>query len=1188
MVRRMFFWRTLALFLILGIFTGSPLFAQKKPLPYDARNVVEATMEDDDYTVWNVNNIAGWIRKDGQSAHTPDENFGAFYPRLTAGVVYQDGLVWGGKVTQSHFSGNPGSYRVGGQTYRIGTIPGHIAIAGTPATPPVPSNPDQAFIYRIRADWQWLSINDPKIINDAADLNMIPPSQVTPAMAQAVLDDYQADWNNWPGQLGAPYYDLNNNGQWDPGVDEPGLQNADQVIWLVINDLDADATTAMYGSQPIGLEVQVTMWGYDSESSLGQAVFQRYRLINKSGFAVDSMFIAAKWVDPDIGVYTNDFAGCDLALNSGFGYNAFSTDPDFQAFGLPPAAVGYTLLQGPIVPSPGDSAWFDFRRIAGYRNLPMTSFGYYAAGGSISPPALGIYDGTLEWYNMLNGYLPDADTVNPSPYIAGSGPNAGQPTPFPLSGDPLSGFGDVDGQGANQPPGDRVMSLHTGPFTLQNGDTQEVVLAVAGGIDPAGDHLSAVAKLKAHIQAVRNLYPEPAVLPRGSFYVTHPNGTSSELRVRADLSKFTGVNTAEASFSPEFGSEPEFSLQLYDDGAHQDSLSGDGIWGNTISLDNRRYPYQGDLSVQTASDLLLFERLYTQVRLRPLPGFTNWQVVWENGQQDSSINYQERVLLRFDIENRDLINSIGEVHINNFAPGANNQVIEYNQSIPPGGTAGDEALYFILQAPASGDSLSFSCRVGFDYNSQVITLKRPLTTWTPSPIWGDTLGVSSVRGVTTNLFPVVADPLLLNGHYYQIIYFPAPGGGETLWRLHDLTSGTIRVDNHPLVNDPLYPHPIVDGIQFIVTNAEPGFNSFQVTANAAGPLNPPEQGCLAFNNNGFPLLNGSDGPDPDRQQTNGSTWGIHTGMSSANDGSYAYFLTRVTLSGTRWPSIIPYDYEIRFTAGPSWGLEPNRYVTGSNFGGTAIQMPFEIWNTGINTPNDPADDYRLFPYIIDDESDGLFNLAPTDHVVSGGDNDPQTDIFYWIPPADQSPGQAGYEAIADEVVNNTAAHEYLGPLTSGIDLMRRMVLVNWNGGSVSDPTFPANVDALMPETGTVFRIITNKPNFPGDTLEVYGMVGIGETSPPSNFELYQNYPNPFNPATMIRFNLAHKVKVKLEIFNLLGQRIKTLADADMAPGQHRLLWDGRSDAGLRVSSGVYFYRLKAGDYVKSRKMVLIR
>ncbi|MCB0297487.1 MAG: T9SS type A sorting domain-containing protein, partial [Calditrichaeota bacterium] len=106
--------------------------------------------------------------------------------------------------------------------------------------------------------------------------------------------------------------------------------------------------------------------------------------------------------------------------------------------------------------------------------------------------------------------------------------------------------------------------------------------------------------------------------------------------------------------------------------------------------------------------------------------------------------------------------------------------------------------------------------------------------------------------------------------------------------------------------------------------------------------------------------------------------------------------------------------------------------------------------------------------------------------------------------------------------------------------------------------------------------------------EVYGMVGIGETSPPSNFELYQNYPNPFNPATMIRFNLAHKVKVKLEIFNLLGQRIKTLADADMAPGQHRLLWDGRSDAGLRVSSGVYFYRLKAGDYVKSRKMVLIR
>ena len=117
---------------------------------------------------------------------------------------------------------------------------------------------------------------------------------------------------------------------------------------------------------------------------------------------------------------------------------------------------------------------------------------------------------------------------------------------------------------------------------------------------------------------------------------------------------------------------------------------------------------------------------------------------------------------------------------------------------------------------------------------------------------------------------------------------------------------------------------------------------------------------------------------------------------------------------------------------------------------------------------------------------------------------------------------------------------------------------------------------------TLYRSATRRVNSRRGTL------GIGDDPQISTFELYQNYPNPFNPATMIRFSLAHRVKVKLEIFNLLGQRVKTLVDAALAPGQHRLIWDGRNDAGLRVSSGVYFYRLKAGDYVKSRKMVLIR
>jgi hypothetical protein len=461
-------------------------------------------------TLWNINDIAGWIERDGRSGNNPfTNNPGVWYPRGTANVIYQDGIIWGGVVTQSHFSGNPDVYRVGGQTYRVGTQAGHIAQAGTSTTPPIGSDPNQAFIYRIRADWQTLTISDPEVIQDAAELNNVDTSQVTPAMAQAVLDGYQWAWENWPGDIGAPFYDLNSNSQWDPGTDEPGLADADQVIWFVCNDLNSPATLDLYGSQPIGLELQVTMWGYhQAGAALGQASFRRYRLINKSGFPVDSMFVA-QWSDPDIGNSSDDFAGCDSVKILGYAYNGNPTDTEFQAFGLPPAAAGYTLLQGPIVPSPGDTAIFNFHRILDYKNLPMTSYGYYIAGNPlINDPNLGEHSGTLQWYNLLNGFIPTEDVLNPTPYTHGSGPHAGQATKFPLNGDPVAGSGDIDGQGNNFPPGDRRMAVCSGPFTMQNGDTQEVVLAISGGIvvQPGSNNITSVAQLKMNTDFIRSFW----------------------------------------------------------------------------------------------------------------------------------------------------------------------------------------------------------------------------------------------------------------------------------------------------------------------------------------------------------------------------------------------------------------------------------------------------------------------------------------------------------------------------------------------------------------------------------------------------------------------------------------------------------------------------------------------------------
>jgi hypothetical protein len=115
------------------------------------------------------------------------------------------------------------------------------------------------------------------------------------------------------------------------------------------------------------------------------------------------------------------------------------------------------------------------------------------------------------------------------------------------------------------------------------------------------------------------------------------------------------------------------------------------------------------------------------------------------------------------------------------------------------------------------------------------------------------------------------------------------------------------------------------------------------------------------------------------------------------------------------------------------------------------------------------------------------------------------------------------------------------------------------------------------------------------------------------FSLLQNYPNPFNPATTIPFTIHGKRKTEnspvrttqslvnsselivnsplhttLTIYNILGQRVKTLVDGEKLLGEYEVIWDGKDGAGKDVASGIYFYRLKVGDYAETKRMVLLK
>ena len=88
---------------------------------------------------------------------------------------------------------------------------------------------------------------------------------------------------------------------------------------------------------------------------------------------------------------------------------------------------------------------------------------------------------------------------------------------------------------------------------------------------------------------------------------------------------------------------------------------------------------------------------------------------------------------------------------------------------------------------------------------------------------------------------------------------------------------------------------------------------------------------------------------------------------------------------------------------------------------------------------------------------------------------------------------------------------------------------------------------------------------------------------PTQFALHQNYPNPFNPETKISFDLPQDVEVSLTIYNISGQKVVELVKGQLKAGHHTVSWDGAG-----VSSGVYFYRLSAGSFTATRKMVLMK
>lgn len=317
------------------------------------------------------------------------------------------------------------------------------------------------------------------------------------------------DYANWGLMVpyGAPYTDVNHNGQYDPGIDIPGVPSSGQTVFEVMTDADPSNRSSGEGfgggiTKPLlNAEVHWTAWAYTS-AGLEDMNFVNWVVINKGNDIWDSTFTGLV-VDCDLGFPNDDYDGCDTTnhINLGYTYNAVNNDP---IYGIAPPAFGMDYFKSPIIKRPG----------LPNDTLGMTSFTYFSNPSTSPPPCETDPNGeAFAAYVNLQGFKKDG-----SPFLDPT-QSPPKPTKFCYPGDPETNTGWTEFKGSVQncggttgntvtvnPPGDRRFIFCSGrkDFTVNPGDTQNIVIGqfVARG----SSNLNSVTVMKQVAKSAKIIY----------------------------------------------------------------------------------------------------------------------------------------------------------------------------------------------------------------------------------------------------------------------------------------------------------------------------------------------------------------------------------------------------------------------------------------------------------------------------------------------------------------------------------------------------------------------------------------------------------------------------------------------------------------------------------------------------------
>jgi len=946
--------------------------------------------------------------------------------------------------------------------------------------------------------------------------------------------DGTGDWNSWPIDQGAP---IDENG--DP------LLIGDQTIFSVWNDL---ADHAEFGTNPLNIEVRQTAFAFNNINALGDVQFVKWQLVNKSGEDWDSTYFTL-WQDPDLGDAGDDLVGCDSVLGIGFCYNAGNDD---QTYGIAPPATGMDFVQGPIIDEMGSSVTLPNGQVLHNKKmLQMTCFLFYNGNDS--------YDGNprdgQDVWNYMKGLWRNFAPITYGDRGTNPPSTTNPVTTFMFSGDPETeqGIGWLD-----YAEDDRRFMMTTGSFPMPawtaydlssdlNGNgqpdfgepgVQEIVAAVM--VARGTSNLNSVTVLKQVDHLVQQAYYNNFQL------VTPPVPPFVNV---SELSNEIVLAWDERSEYNENGS-------LYD--AEDPFLSfyiGDTIYVNNVPIiiDDSTYNFYGYTVYQYSSiegdNPVVYDswdigegkdpRSYTETRHIKITKNKNSEV----GAYDSQLINGKEYFFSVVAES---FNEFGNPKYLNDEP----EIFSVTPRVTPGITGYSSQV---------GDTV-LAEHLGFD---PTISLGN-----------GDIL-------------VVVVDPSKTTGDDYRVT-FGTDNHGISVWHLLNMTNGDTLLKNQKnRREDDAY--TVVDGLLVKIFGVDNDFTSFQCVANASGTLNPAESAAAPWQN--FPCPTGVD-PDgyvTDGQQVGTGHWMFNTSADTSSsiggrNPSYSAFISR-SMRGQNLNYAVPYDWEMRFTVGGSWAVRAYE-------GGEVLKVPFELWNIGSNTPDDVGDDYRLIPWFESNGSLGklqtdptgmTWQLDPNDHSVSGGSNDPYTPSIYWrIPDEHLSaiPGETGYQAYLtaiDTAAGNSGTYTY-----GGEEVMARSVLINWNGDDVSDGSVDPSTQ-MVPEQGTIFRLITTKPNTSNDYFAFTAPAEVVATSSSLKEDMrrIKVVPNPYYGLHSGELSADNRwvqftylpPQCTIRIFTLAGHLCRKLEKDDASTPF--LKWDIRNEHKLPVGSGVYVYHVDA-------------